>query len=376
MKAIRFLLFSVVLFSCSAPPDPAIRLRWVKAYPGEKWEDVRTGLLWSLSYLGASLDSSNAKQLIERTDSSQFVLHLDRAGFSSSALQQLLTICENLRGSEEYEKNNAIDLGRFLVLTEHTSNHYYSITGAAPTLQEFYRRHPFTNEKSYHLYRSAVAEHQRNLRFSIGKEVSAIAWIAEEGEGSIDSGTFRVEAYEALDVMPNGQLRFAIYDAAGNLVPGSPTHLGKAGKPSKCIWCHELSVAPLFFETPEPLSGISTTEFGKWVDSSQHLIDRHRATLHPLIRFANVQDHTFGELLYISFMEPSAFRLANEWNTDTTTVAKKMPIATHTYAEFPFLGNCYYRYYADSLSPYEVRKVPVSVREYFGSEPDYLTREK
>lgn len=377
----HFLLFTafvvLILSSCKQEQVNSIRLRWVKAHPSETWADVQTGLLWSLSYMGAALDSSKLMDILVREDSSHFVLHLDQAGFTAQALRSLSVICDSLRASDEYEKTGCADLGRFLLLSEHTSAHYYSIADVAPTLQEYYKRHDLSKAKTFNLYTSGVAEHHRVIRFNVGADYSSIAWLALEGSGDIDSGTFHIEAYEALDVMPNGQLRFAVYDADGKLLPASPVHLGKAGKPSKCMWCHEIVVNPLFVVSPEPKQGISTHEFGLWVDSSQHIIDRYRKSLHSLIDFSKRQDHTYGELLYISFMEPSSYRLANEWQLSLLEVEMKMhAFRTHPYKEFPFLGDCYYRYYADSLSPYRSREVPVSVREFYGKEPDYFSKDK
>jgi hypothetical protein len=49
---------------------------------------------------------------------------------------------------------------------------------------------------------------------------------------------------------------------------------------------------------------------------------------------------------------------------------KNLP--AHVYYEFPFLGNLYYRSWADSLAPYRTIKTPESAREASAYEPDFF----
>lgn len=380
LRLLAVLLFAVIfLFPLCSPEKKGdtIRLRWVKAYSTETWANVKTGIYWSLSYLGAALDTAHANEIILREDSTHFTLDLVKAGFDEQALRAFGVIIDSLEQTEEYEKYQAIDLALFLVLTEHSSRHYYEITGAAKTMDEFYNRHGALSNKEFHVYNSGVAKHQRNIRFTLGPSALDMAWIAEEGLGSLDSGTFVRSAFEVFDVMKNGQLRFAVYDkASGELMEGSPAEMSAAGKPSKCIWCHELSVQSLVVPTAEPAAGISVNAFVALVDSAQKQLENYRAGLHGVIDYNQKQAHTQGELLYISFMEPSAFRLANEWGSDTVSVKKRLgKIGTHVYEEFPFLGNSYYRSYVDSVSVYRAAKVPLSVRELFPGEPDYFRKQ-
>ncbi len=382
MKKIA-LLFSLVglliwtngCFS-SAEDNLSIRLRWVKAYPKENWTAVKTGLYWSLSYLGAQLPDTLEHQLLERVDSSVFVLNLKAAGFNQQAEIVLQTILERIKNSEEYAETESIDLARFLVLTEHSSKHYYAITGMPSSLEGFRALHPNWQAQSFWLNRSCVASNERMIEVAVGKSVNEIAFIALEGKRKVGN-IFDADAYEVLDVMPNGQLRFGVYDRNGQLIDGSPKETGAAGKPSKCIWCHEVIVQPLFFESPDQEGYMSTAAFGLWVDSSQRIINKYRTGLHPLVKFENRQDHTYGELLYISFMEPSAYRLSNEWGIDSMQVKQRMRgQTTHAHEEFGFLGQNYYRYFADSVHTQKMLAIPASVREPLGNEPDYIREKK
>jgi hypothetical protein len=380
MKWIFPLLFTCgLLFPLCTPEKKAttIRLRWVKAYPAETWENVQTGIYWSLSYLGAALDTAYVKEIILKEDSTHFTLDLVKAGFDQQALNAFEVIIDSLEQTEEYKKYNSIDLGRFLVLTEHSSWHYYAITGVAKTIDEFYKWHGAMSENEFHVYNSGVSKHHRNIRFAVGPTALDMAWIAEEGLGVPDSGTFVRSAFEVFDVMKNGQLRFAVYNAQGELISGSPHELSAAGKPSKCIWCHEIVVQPLFFETTEPTKGISVAAFGLLVDSTQRQLENYRKSLHSIIDFSKKQAHTQGELLYISFMEPSAYRLANEWGMDPVkTMGIMGELPTIHQKEFPFLGLSYDRDSADLHAGYSAARAPLSVRETNLREPDYLQQHK
>jgi hypothetical protein len=381
LKSITTLgIFWALFFACNPSKEQAashqIRLRWVQSYSTQTWTEVEAGIKWSLSYLGASLDTSQYKLLINREDSAHFVLDLDKAGFSEKALNAFQVIIDSLEKSEEYHFQRSIDLARFLVLTEHSSWHYYEITDVAPTLDDFFERHSHANEREFHLQKSAVAHHERKLRIAVGADPLSSSWIAEEGTGSLDQGSFKTEVYEVMDLMPNGQLRFAVYNQKGNLIPGSPHELGEAGKPSKCIWCHEIIVQPLFFDTPAPIHGISIAEFNQLIDSSQQMINRYRSKLPTVLDYSRRKEHTAGEILYISFMEPSLFRLQKEWNLDSTEIKSSLAnMKKHIYPEFPFLDSLWYRYYTDSMAPIKTVSGPLSVREYYGKgEPNYFKK--
>ena len=60
------------------------------------------------------------------------------------------------------------------------------------------------------------------------------------GTGSIRDGTFERKDIEFLDLMKNGQLRFALYDLNGQLKTSTSPSLTAAGKPGKCVWCHQI----------------------------------------------------------------------------------------------------------------------------------------
>ncbi len=351
----------------SAPIDHTIKLKWHKAYPSENWTIVREGLRWTLSYVGATLPKGSFDQTVPFKDSTIITLNLSKVGLSESALVALDNIVERIKRTEEYQETGFIDLSRFVVLLIGVSENYYAITGVAPTLEEFIRNHQLENPLLFGVTKSAVGNHHRQIEFrGDTSDVMNYAFIAVESNGSLDSGTFRAEAFEVFDIMPNGQLRFAVYDAQGKLIEGSPKKLGEAGKPAKCMWCHEIQIATLFVPNVAVAGMLTNEDFTFWRSAFQRNLDKYRAQLQDDLDYNKTQDHTLMELLYISFMEPSAIRLGNEWNISPEEAQEKMGSAPdHEYHEFPHLGKLYYRYYADSVANKKSPVVPTSVREMY-----------
>lgn len=353
----------------------AIKLKWNKAYAAEDWQKMRTGILWSLSFLGAELpEGSLNKAIVFDKDTFHFTLQLDKVGFNKNAEQALAIIIDSIKASEEYLKKGEVDVGRFFVLTLHSTYHYYAITGAEKTLQEFKANHPFAQPHKFLLLHSGVAKHNRKILFHKPQQAMQLAFIAEEGHGNVTDTGFTAEAYEVSAFMPNGQFRYAVYKADGTLAGASPKSLGAAGKPGKCMWCHETQVQILHYVTPEAEGEMTSCDFETHIGECQVMVDRYRAALKTDVIYLNRQDHTHAELLYITFMEPSTMRVANEWGADAKTVAKNLKTDTHLYEEFPFLGSLYHRQYIDSLAKYKPLPVPLSVREPNDYEPNFFNR--
>ncbi|MCA6363058.1 MAG: hypothetical protein IM638_08460 [Bacteroidetes bacterium] len=377
-RYLAFMLLCVVAAAvhCAQPvsnasvPDHTLRLKWMKAYPDEHWAQVREGLRWTFSFLGANLPQGSFDKAIPVNDSLGFVLDLSQLGFSAPALTVLDSIITKIKTGEEYRKAGSIDLSRFVVLLIGVSENYYAITGAEKTLNAFIKKHQLEKPLQFGVTRSAVAAHHRLVEFNGDtSDVLNFAFLAVESEGDLEKGTFSANVFEAFDIMPNGQLRFSVYDAKGNLIAGSPKHLGEAGKPAKCLWCHEIHIAGLFVPNTAVNGMLSNDKFTAWRNAFQRNLDKYRNTLKDDLDYSKTQDHTFMELLYISFMEPSLMRLSSEWQLSPSAAQQKMGAAPdHVYEEFPHLGELYYRYYADSVAGVKELNVPVSVREYLGEK--------
>ena len=352
----------------------AIHLRWIRSYDKETWQNVCTGLLWTLSFLGARLERPQRDVLVrDREDASTFELRLDRAGFDPEARRSLSSLLEAMKGSDEYRAKGALDLGRFVALTLGNPWNYYAITQVPHSYGDFTELHAIDRAELFPVLNSEVARRSRLIRFVVAPSVDRLAFVADELSGTFGKPGVAVTMHEVFDVMPNGQLRFAIYDRSGRLAEGTPIDESQAGKPAKCLWCHESGIEALLRETPNLPGYMTAQAFSAATVRAESVLARYRDGLNALVDYRRTQDHTQAELLYISFMEPSAARLAREWGLDIASVEKKMSAhSTHVYAEFPFLGMLYERRLADAVADYGSLPPPLSIREPNGAEPDNL----
>lgn len=349
-----------------------VNLRWVKSYPDESKEKVTTGLAWGLSFLGAALPKGAIKQAAIWKDESRFELDISRLGISAEQRTAWQELLKAIKQSDEYQKKGAMDVGRFIALTINSSNHYYALTGVDRDYTSFRKRFSFRDSLAA-IVESGVSPGDRLIEVARGNEMSTVAFVAQEGAGSIEAGTFSASEYEVFDVMPNGQLRFAIYDSQGQLKTAADPLATLAGKPAKCLWCHEINVQRPFYAKTNIAGFYTVAGFEKVVAEKTAIIQAARQKLKSDIDFSRTQDHTELELLYISFMEPSAERLALEWGLTTVQVQTILAgIATHDHVEFTFLRNLYHRRDVDHLAPYEVLRVPEDAREKSIYEPDFL----
>jgi hypothetical protein len=366
----------LLLSACSKDQEPVqrsleIALRYIPSHENETWDQARTGLLWSFSFLGATLPPGSFDHSITWQNETVFLCNLAQLGFSDEALDALEVITERLKTTEEYSRMGGIDFGRFLMLTVYSSHHYYRITGMSGDWQNVSSPHLGDSVLEFAVTQSTVANGNRLIRFPSSPQ--AVFYSAEEGSGKIADGNFVTHEFETFDLMPNGQLRFAVFDKAGKLKPSGDPMLSVAGKPGKCLWCHESKAQPLFTLNEDVPGYFTSDEFTDRILLTNEELKKIRETLATEIVYANEQDHTLSEILYVSFLEPSASRLAKEWGIAVADVELMLAAyPTHSYAEFPFLGSLYYRNIADSLAPYLAERVPESAREVSSYEPDFF----
>jgi hypothetical protein len=372
------LAFAVSMSACNGPNSServddtlTIELRWIRGYAGEQRSDVETGILWTLSFLGASLPREEASLLRWRDNTLE--LRLDRAGIDDELVSNWRQLLAVLKSSEEYRSVGAIDIGRFVALTLCSSNHYFALTGARSSYADLRAAYEFETSMTA-IVESSVATGQRLLEAAGGSSSGEMAFVAHEGAGSLAEGNFRVLEHEAVDVMPNGQLRFALYDLGGMLKPVADDRLTTAGKPSKCLWCHETEFSPPFRGRTSVEGYRSLAEFERQIAEFNSALGQARQGLDSEIDFERKQDHVFAELLYLSFYEPSAQRLAQEWNIEADDVSALLEsLSTHAQSEHEFLGNrLYERHLVDQYAPYATIAVPTDPREASIYEPDLL----
>jgi hypothetical protein len=366
-----FFVVAFVLFSSEKREEHnQINLRWNKAYANENWWNVRTGLLWSFSQIGAHLPAGSFDQSITFSkDSSWFCIDFTKLGFSSNALKTIASFNAELKKSEEYKKFNAIELGRWLVYVIYSGNHYYQLVDAPATLSEFKRIHP-QNTQIFLLNKSSVSLGVRKIEFHEDDEMQSQFYIASEGKYDSVSNSFESREFETIDIMANSQPRYAIYGSDGNLKISGDALLSKAGKIAKCMWCHESKIEKLFTNNVDYTDYLTRSQFESKIERMNAILFDNRKKQKTDLNWFNKFDHTQSELLYIAFMQASAYKIAKEWGTDLSEVEQKLAqIKPEIYDEFPFLGNLYQRSLIDSLAPYKATAMPYFVRESSAYEP-------
>jgi hypothetical protein len=372
--AFQFSFYSCVDHSLNAlrgDQQLTIDLRWIKSYESETKEDVVKGLKWCFSFLGASLPKGSIATGLQWTSENNIALNIAQLGFSKEAEDAWLTIITALKNSEEYKIFHAIDIGRFVSLTLTSTNHYYKITGAENSYAAFRKMFSFDQQMAA-VITSGVSYHSREIELSNFSTINDIAFVAHEGEGQIEEQTFREKEFEVINLMANGQLRFAIYDSLGRLKTSASPSLTRGGKPSKCLWCHEITLATPLFDHSEVNGFYSSAQFEAAVLDRMTLLRTCRKTLSSDVDFSLTQEHTKAELLYLGFMEPSVTRLAAEWGLPEVNVIEKLStLDTHPQSEFSFLGTAlYHRKEVESFAPYTSVRVADDAREPSVFEPD------
>lgn len=366
LSVLCFILF-VISLSCSPKEDYEIKLKWNKAYPEDTFERSVTGLKWALSYLGSTI--ANDSTLIKFNPQDSIInLDIKVLGFSDDASKTLAKLQYTFKETEYYKENNSYDLGRYVALTFGNPNHYYAITDISETFKKFHQNYTFSSAKGY-INNSSVSKVHRILSFTNISEDNSQAFLSVE----IDSITKDTLEYETTERMPNGQLKFGIYDKDGKLKSAASSIVTKAGAPAKCIWCHEVVVQPLF-RTQQNYKGY--LDYFKLDDTLTYFnrkLQKYQDSIWIDKSLSNKKLHTELELLYISFMEPSAERISREWNMPLKDVKQKLSgLETHIYEEFPFLGNLYHRQDIDALAPYTVLEVSESIREKSNNDVNLL----
>jgi hypothetical protein len=350
-----------------------IKLRWIKSYPSQTRSQVDTGLFWALSFLGAKLPADAA---IISWDGTAVTLDLDAAGVMEISKPSWKKLLDVLKTSDEYRMMGGIDIGRFVFLSLCSSYEYYALTGVSPNYAEFRAKHAFA-PRQVAIVESAVAHGNRLIEVGQGEGINSVAFVAFEGAGSLQARSFQKADIETLDLMENGQLRFGLYDLEGHLKATATPALTAAGKPSKCLWCHEINLQPPFRNVTDLEGYYSTKEFKQLVASATQVITGYRKTLASKVDFTRLQDHSNAEDLYLSFAEPTASRLAVEWNMPLERVKQLLDsrnLKAHPHSERiddGILGDDLYdRSEVDSLAPYAAIRGPSDMREASSYEPN------
>jgi len=366
------LVFSLLLVACANDSysdlmekgDDSLVLRWNKAYADDDINKSLIGLKWALSYIGAKLPSDVSGVY---SNGNRIYVDSKAIGLSENAQVLLNRLHQKIKNSQEYQQQQTIDLGRYVTLLLGASEHYYALTGVPEQLDVLMSHYTLQPEKGY-VDNSGVSLEHRIIRFSEQNGLNQVFLSTE-----INPANGAVTEYETIELLDNGQLRFGIFDANGiRKNNADPTH-SNAGKPAKCMWCHESSIQPLFTVQNNHNGFLPYTDFRDRLLDFRTSHNTLKNNLPMGVDFSQTQQHTLTELLYISFMEPSAERLSREWNLTLTEVQNRLAgLPTHTYDEFPFLGNLYHRKDIESLAPLQSLSVSDHVRELSQTEVNHL----
>lgn len=348
-----------------------LSLRWIPGLEIETQDEMKTGLAWTLSMLGASLPAGSLNSAIVWHNDTHFDLNLNKVGFNKEALKALSTIRRALVESEEYTTVGSINLGRFVMLTLNSTNHYYEITGIPETLREFRSLYDF-QQKRLLVVNSSISSVDRLIETAEAESFVQIAHIGSESGQPFSAGEFMPIEFETIDVMPNGFLRFGLYGSDRRLKTFANEAFTSAGKPAKCAWCHEQSILPLFLADPVITLGNSLTReaFIQLQREQMEVIRAYRSGLNTDLDFSKPRDHERTEKIYEDFMEPDAELLAREWGLSIEATQSMLSgIENHDRQGMP---GFYHRKDVDALAPYAVVRVPESAREKSSYEPDFF----
>lgn len=342
----------------------SINLKWNKAYADDSIDKSLIGLKWGLSYLGATLPSSTSGI---STSNNIISININKLGFSKNAIEKLTILHSKIIATEEYQQTKAIDLGRYITLLLGASEHYYEIIGVPNQLSAVLSQYSLKPEKGY-VNNSSVSLEHRIIQFSEQNGFNQV-FLSKD----VDPFTGEIYEYETIELLSNGQLRFGIFDVNGNRKNYADESHSNAGKPGKCMWCHESSINQMFTSQNDFDGYLSASSFQNILINYRESNRNLKLALKDGIDFSQTQQHTLTELLYISFMEPSAERLSLEWKIPLTQVHSLLAaLPTHIYAEFPFLGNLYNRKDIENLAPFQGLSVSSSVREKSIIEVNHL----
>lgn len=369
MKIIAFILFCCLFICCKSEYSEIdntskLKLKWNKSHQDDSINRAVIGLQWALAYVGSNTPC-NSKSI--KVSGNIITIYPDYIGFNNKALAVFKNLISKIKQTEAYKNNNSLDLGRFVTLLLASPEHYYALVDTPKTLEQLKANYKLNTQKGY-VNNSSVALQDRIISFSQLQDINQL-WISEE----IDSISKTIYEFETIELLKNGQLRFGIYNENGIRKNVANSKHTTAGKPAKCIWCHESNLNQMFKKQDNINGFLSAEELQQKIIASRDTFNSKRKQLKETVNYNKTQQHTLTELLYISFLEPSAKRLSLEWNTNEAEVINTLKhLKTHKHNEFPFLGNLYYRKDVEQFAPLKAIEVSGSVRELCATEINHL----
>ncbi len=369
MKYLSFLIFLLpFISSCINDPiepyahDPnEITLKWNASYDAEKMENAITGLNWALSHVGA-------RQLANPTISNTYLtINLQQLQFPDYGHTAMYSLHKNLQGSEEYLRNSSFDLGKYITLLVGSSPHYYEITGTPIHLKDILSQYHLQPKKGF-LNNSSISPNHRTLSFSSPNGLHQLFLSTE-----IDSVSKQVLEFETLEISENGQPIFAIFSADSIRLDYADPAISTSGKPAKCMWCHESKINPLFSKQSNYPGYLTAKQLEDTLIFFRSHHESKQTTLPNGVDFSQNEEHVQMELQYIMYQQPSAQRLASEWNM---TIAEVEALLINQLkinnTEFMFLPEGYVRIEVNKFAPISEIRTSTFVREPSSIEVNYI----
>lgn len=346
-------------------------LIWNQSDSIDSKANLETALTWYFNALGANLNIKNLDEGIEWSANNRIILDYKKLGFNSRAIVAFEKLQSRLLITEEYLAAGGIDLGRWVALTLNNSDHYYEIVGMPRQYRHFIEGQSFASFQGA-VKPSSISFGYRKILFPALLN-SSIPFVSEEYDLDFTTIELEPKEFEVFDVMANGQLRFGVYDKNGLLINGADPDFSAAGKPTKCMWCHESKVQPIFSSSNSYQGYLSTSEYNDTVNHYNEKLTSYRSKLESLLDYSRKQEHVQMELLYIRYFEPSRKRLSQEWNMSEEMITERLSaVKTHQHYEFPNLGELYYRHEVDPFAPYNSLSTPKEMRETEIGQPKHL----
>lgn len=369
-KILLFLLISVFYISCLnevdeiiAEDDTIINLAWYKSYEDDSHEKATIGLHWCMSMIGAKVLNSAVLPF----ENGVFRVDVNTIGLDENAVNKIKILHQKIKKSQEYEQKNNFDLGRYVSLLIGASEQYYTITNIPENLDDILFNYTLQPSKGY-VNNSSVSFKHRVIEYSNQNKTKQLFLSTET-----DPHNNQIVEYETIEIMENGQLRFGIFNPNKKRINAANEQHTTAGKPSKCMWCHESNINQLFTPQKDFTGYLRVEQLNDTLIKFNTNLKAQQNLKTEGVTFKNRQEHVQLELAYISFMEPSALRLSNEWNMSESEVKNRLKsLTTHVHDEFPFLGNLYDRNEVESFAPFKSLTVSSSVREKSEIEVNHI----
>jgi hypothetical protein len=221
---------------------------------------------------------------------------------------------------------------------------YYAATGACSDLAGWRALRQDDPPLLYGVTESFLVDGHRLIELNDAPpSLDRVGFVAVEGSGSLEDGSFEEHEYDVVDYLPNGFLRYAVYSLDGALLPAADPELSPAGPPGKCMWCHE----GLLVMRGDPKNVglepyLDQAEFLAQADHVDALSADVRTTSGTGVDLVEYHVHSWAEWIVDLYLEPSTERLSREWGipvADVEALIDELGVDYLAKAEWPVTGD-------------------------------------